>query len=304
MLLSQNQRSKKVSTYLFVIAGTLPTFSIVFVLHIFPVFQGMYTSLFRWSGLSQRKIFVGLDNYIRLLDDEIVWKALANDLYIVFFKILFTMSLALLFSGILAFSLRKWGKLFQGFFFFPNFLSVAIVAIIFSFVYNPSIGILNQFLKLIGMESLSSAWLGDPNTALNAVLFPTIWAAVGYQMIIIRAGIVSIPETFFEVARLEGASKMWQFFHIVLPLIRNVLKTCLALMVINTLNQTFIFVRVMTNGGPNYATEVLGTYMYFQAFENFKFGYGTAIAIINFILSITLTVLITKVMKREDVEYA
>lgn len=298
-------RTKTFSTYTFVILGILPAFAVAFVLHIYPVFQGVYTSLFRWSGLSQRKSFVGLYNYIRLFSDAIVWQSLLHDLYIVFFKMLFTMVLALFFAGFLNLSVRKSSRFFQGVFFFPNMLSMSIVAIIFTFVYSPSIGILNNLLKLAGLEHLTRAWLGDHRTALGAVLFPTIWAAVGYQMLIITAGMSTIPDSYLEMATLEGAGRIRQYFTIILPLMRNVIKTCLSLIVINTLNQTFIFVRVMTRGGPNHATEVLGTYMYFQAFDNFKFGYGTTVAMLNFLLALILTALLTRLMKRrEEIEYA
>ena len=196
-------------------------------------------------------------------------------------------------------------EFFQGVYFFPNMLSMSIVAIIFTFVYDPSIGILNNLLSGLGLDHLTRAWLGDHRTALPAVLFPTIWAAVGYQMLIITAGMSTIPDSYLEMAILEGAGKIRQFFTIILPLIRNVLKTCLSLIVINTLNQTFIFVRVMTRGGPNHGTEVLGTYMYFQAFDNFKFGYGTTVAMLNFLLALILTALVTRLMRRrEEIEYA
>ena len=298
-------RTKQFTTYAFVALGILPAFTVAFILHIYPIFQGIYISLFRWSGLSQRKTFIGLSNYIRLFSDDIVWQALLHDLYIVFFKMLFTMTLALFFSGFLNLSLRKYSKFFQGVFFFPNMLAVPIVAIIFAFVYSPTFGILNSILRALGLEHLTRAWLGDHRTALPAVLFPTIWAAVGYQMLIISAGISTIPESYLEMAILEGVGRIRLFFTIILPLLRNVIKTCLSLMIINTLNETFIFVRVMTRGGPNYGTEVLGTYMYFQAFDNFKFGYGTTVAMMNFLLALVLTVLVTRLMRlREEIEYA
>lgn len=298
-------RTKTFTTYAFITLGILPAFAVAFLLHIYPVFQGIYTSLFRWSGLSQRKTFVALYNYGRLFSDAIVWQSLLHDLYIVFFKMLFTMFLALFLAGFLTLSMRKSGKFFQGVYFFPNMLSMSIVAIIFTFVYDPSIGILNNLLSGLGLDHLTRAWLGDHRTALPAVLFPTIWAAVGYQMLIITAGMSTIPDSYLEMAILEGAGKIRQFFTIILPLIRNVLKTCLSLIVINTLNQTFIFVRVMTRGGPNHGTEVLGTYMYFQAFDNFKFGYGTTVAMLNFLLALILTALVTRLMRRrEEIEYA
>jgi N-acetylglucosamine transport system permease protein len=289
---------------IFVIAGMAPAVIISFWLHIYPVFQGLYISLFRWSGLSPKKNFVGLENYRKLLSDSIVWLSLGHDLYIVLFKSLITISMALFFSIVLFYVSKRKQKIFQGIFFFPNILSVAIVGIIFTFVYNPSIGILNTVLEQLNLEHLTRPWLGDPNTALNAVLFPSIWAAVGYQMLLISAGMAALPGVYFEVCLLEGASKFQQFIYIIFPLLRNVLKTCLSLLVINTLNQTFIFIRVMTNGGPNHSTEVLGTYMYYQAFENFKFGYGTSIAVINFFLALILTFAVTKLLKKEGLEYA
>ncbi len=286
------------------IIGLGPALAISLFLHIFPVFQGIYISFFQWSGLSQRKLFTGLDNYVRLLSDQIVWQSLSHDLTIVVVKIILTMTLALLFSGMLFLGFRKGAKLFQGIIFFPNILSISIVAIIFQFIYNPSIGILNGLLRMAGLDRLTHAWIGDPSTALGSVIFATIWASVGYQMLIISAGMSNIPRSLLEMAEMEGAGKIRQFFTIVIPLMKNVLKTCLSLMVINTLNDTFVFIRILTRGGPNHGTEVLGTYMYFQAFDNFKFGYGTAVAILNFLLALILTAVLSRVLRQEAIEYA
>ncbi|HUX20827.1 MAG TPA: sugar ABC transporter permease [Spirochaetia bacterium] len=296
--------SKRRSASLFVAIGLGPALALSLLLHIFPVFQGIYISFFQWSGLSQRKIFTGFGNYLRLLSDQIVWQSLSHDLTIVAVKIVVTMSLALLFSGMLFLGFRRGTKLFQGIIFFPNILSISIVAIIFEFIYNPSVGILNGLLRLVGLNSLTHAWIGDPGTALASVIFATVWASVGYQMIIIGAGMSNIPRSLLEMAEMEGAGKIRQFFTIVIPLMKNVLKTCFSLMVINTLNDTFVFIRILTKGGPNHGTEVLGTYMYFQAFDNFKFGYGTSVAVVNFLLALVLTALLSRLMKQEAVEYA
>lgn len=292
----------KGSKTFFVWAGLLPAVLLAGWLHIWPVLQGLYISMFRWSGLSAKRSFIGLDNFKRMLSDEIVWMSLGHDIYIVFFKAVFTILLALCFSGILYLSLPKTQKAFSGIFFFPNILSVAIVAIIFTFIYNPSIGLLNTLVEAVG--GTPRAWLGDYDTALPSILFPTIWGAVGYQMLLINAAMTSIPKVYSEVALLEGASKIQEFFKIVLPLIKGVLKTCLSLNIINTLNETFIFIRVMTNGGPNNRTQVLGSYMYYQAFENYKYGYATSVAVVNFLLAIALTLLVAKFLKHEDMSYA
>ncbi len=302
--LIRGRRGKNPEIIAFVIAGFTPAVVISFWLHIYPVFQGLFISLFSWSGLSPKKTFTGFSNYKVLFSDSVMWQALGHDLYFVFFKALLTMGLALLFSILLFHSSFRRKKFFQGVFFFPNILSVAIVGIVFIFVYNPSIGILNAVLSRAGLENWTRAWLGDPSTALNAVLFPSIWAAVGYQMLLINAGMASLPSVYFEVSILEGASRFQEFVYIIFPLLRNVLKTCLSLLIINTLNETFIFIRVLTNGGPNHATEVLGTYMYYQAFENFKFGYGTTVAVMNFALALVLTFVVSKLLKKEGLEYA
>jgi N-acetylglucosamine transport system permease protein len=298
------QSTSRRAAALFMAVGLAPALALAFLFHILPVFQGIYTSFFQWSGLSQRKSFIGFDNYARLLADQIVWQALLHDVTIVAVKIAATMTLALLFSGLLFLGFRKGAKLFQGIIFFPNVLSISIVAIIFQFIYNPSIGVLNSLLRLSGLDALTHAWVGDPATALPSVIFATVWASVGYQMLIISAGMSSIPRSMLEMAEMEGAGKVRQFFGIIVPLMRNVLATCLSLMVINTLNDTFVFIRILTNGGPNHGTEVLGTYMYFQAFENFKFGYGTAVAMLNFLLALVLTAVLSRLMKQEVIEYA
>ena len=302
--LSKGNAINRKDMILFIILGLSPALIISIWLHIYPVFHGLGISFFRWSGLSANKMFIGLKNYRQLLSDPIVWLALKHDLYIIFFKSLATMTMAMLVSMILFYSGVRWRRVFQGIFFFPNILSVAIVSILFSFIYNPSIGLLNALLELFGLEQFTRSWLGESSTALNAILFPTIWGAVGYQMLLISAGLNAIPRIYFEVGRLEGISALQNFIYIIFPLLRNVLKTCISLLIINTLNDTFIFIKVMTGGGPNNATQVLGTYMYYQAFENYRFGYGTTIAVANFILALVLTFVVTRLMKKEDLDYA
>lgn len=289
--------TRDVNRTAFVVLAILPAFALSFGFHIFPVFQGLYTSFFSWSGLSQRRSFVGLQNFERLFSDPIVLTAIGNDIYLLVVKVIITMGMALGIGGMLLLRFRRLEKPVQAVFFFPNLLSVAIVAIIFRFVFNPSIGILNGLLSAVGLESLAQPWLGRPGTALNAILFSALWASIGYQLLIVTAGTKQIPRTLLEAAYMDGAGNFTVFFRVVLPLMRGVIRTSLILMVINTLNETFVFIRIMTGGGPSHSTEVLGTYMYFQAFDNFRFGYGTAVASINFVLALVLALILTKVVR-------
>lgn len=168
-------------------------------------------------------------------------------------------------------------------------------------IYNPDYGLLNSFLKSIGLGNMAKAWLADPTTALGASFVPTLWQYVGYHMLLMYAAIKSIPTDIYEAAKLDGASGIQMAFRITIPLIKPMLKVCVTFSVIGAL-KIFDLVYVLTNGGPNHASEVPSTLLVNNIFVRSMYGYGSAIAIFIIIECLVFTGIIQKFFKTDDVE--
>ncbi|HUV05733.1 MAG TPA: sugar ABC transporter permease [Armatimonadota bacterium] len=269
---------------------------------LFPMAQAFYVSLFRWRGLSLNKEFVGLGNFRQLfLGDPVFWTAFRHNLFFLTASLLVIVPLALFFASALA---RRVGgsQTYRAVYLFPNMISIVAVAVLWSFVYHPSFGILNGLLKSTGFEELTRGWLGEPGTALPAIVATSIWYSLGFYIVLFLAGIQSIPTSFYEAALIDGASHWQSFRHVTIPLLWEILKLAVVYLVINTLN-IFGLVWVMTEGGPGNHTEVMLTYLYRLAFEESNFGYATAVGVFAFLLIFASSLALMRLMKREVVEY-
>ena len=269
---------------------------------IFPMMQAFYIALFRWRGLSENKDFVGLQNFRGLLfDDPIFWMALKHNLAFLVVSLIVVIPLALFFAFVL--SRRVAGaNSYRAVYLFPNMISVVAVAVLWSFVYNVNFGLLNAFLNGMGLEELAVGWLGEPNTALPAIIATSIWYSLGFYVVLFLAGIQSIPPSFYEAASIDGASHFQLFRHITIPLLWEILKLGIVYLIIHTLN-IFGLVWVMTEGGPSNHTDTMLTYLYRLAFTESNFGYATALGVVVFILIFGIALISLRLMKREVVEY-
>lgn len=297
MVQSKGQRN------LFILFCIVPTFLMFAVFTLYPLFSGLYYSFFDWSGSSNVKTFIGIDNYIRLLQDDVIPKTIIHDYFLVATKVLGIMVLALFFAVALTQLKIKEAPFYRIIFFFPNIMSVVIIGILWMFIYNPSLGLINSGLEMIGLEQFAKPWLGDETWALPSIVLPSIWAGIGLFMLMLMGGIANVSKSFYEAAEIDGATEWQQFWKVTVPLIWPQIKISVLYIVITTLNGSFILVQVMTGGGPNNATHVMGSYLYQQAFVHFNFGYGATIGVMILVLSL-LTVFIFQIfMKRDKVEY-
>lgn len=269
----------------------LPPIILYLIFVVYPTINVFTTSMYSWSGLSQNKKFIFLDNFKTLLNDEKFWMAFKNTLFLLGVCTIITMFLALFFAATLTQSKLKEKNFYRIVFFFPNVLSVVVIGVLFKNIYEPNTGIFNAFLKLIGLEGHTHAWLGESGTVLWAIAIAMVWQAVGYYMVMYMAGMDGISAEIYEAADIDGANKVIQFFKITIPMIWSIMRVTLVFFIVSTLNMSFLFVNVMTNGGPNGKSEVLLTYMYRQAFTNANFGYAMAVAVIIFIFSFTLAII-------------
>lgn len=278
----------------------LPALALYALFVIYPTFNVFCTSMYQWSGLSKQKTFIGFENFIRLFNDTKFWTALQNTIFLLIFCTAITMILALFFAAALTQSKLKEKNFYRVLFFFPNVLSIVVIGVLFSNIYEPNMGILNSLLRGIGLNHLAQPWLGSGKTVLWAIGVAMIWQAVGYYMVMYMAGMDGISPELYEAADIDGASKFVQFFKITIPMIWGILRVTLVFFITSTLNMSFLFVNVMTDGAPNGSSEVLLTYMYRQAFTNANFGYAMAIAVIIFIVAFALAIISNILTKKND----
>ena len=286
--------------YSLIIPFLTPALLLYGVFVLYPYSQAMYIAFTKWRGLRKEPSFVGLKNFKKLIEDDHFWNALLhNGIYLTVLPIL-TLSFALFLAFMISRKVR-FSNFYRVTFFFPQVMSVVAIGILWSFVYHPTIGILNSFLKAIGIAS-PPAWLGDPQTALIAIIAVTVWQAVGFYMVLFMAGMQSIPESFYEAAAIDGATSVIMFFKITLPLLWETMRTASVYICIGALNM-FGITYTMTQGGPDRATDVLATLLYEEAFTNSKFGYSTAIAMTLFVIVMAVSFLLMALSRRDVIEY-
>ena len=295
----KNSKSKK----LFIGLSVIPAVILFFIFMIMPTISVFWMSLFKWGGLSNNKKFVGLNNFIILFKDEKFIKSFQNTLFLIVFVSIVTLILAIALAAILIRKDIKFNNFFRIVFYLPNILSVVVISAIFSAILDPNQGIINATLSLFKLDNWQRMWLGDPKTVVWCISIAMIWQAVGYYMVMYMSAMSSVPESLYEAADLEGASKIHQFFSITLPLVWGTVRTTLTFFIISCINLSFLFVKVMTSGGPDGASETVLGYMYKQAYGNSSYGYGMAIGVVIFLFSFGLSLILSKITEREVIEY-
>jgi len=277
----------------------LPAIVLFLIFVVYPIFQSIYYSLFNWKGFGPAEDFVGLDNFINILSDQVFLKALKNGLLIILFSLVFQLPLSLGLAVLVGRDLP--GRVFfRTVFFMPYVLSEVITALMWLFLYNPDPerGFLNAILVLLpGGEAQS--WLANTDIVMAAVFAAITWKYFGFHMLLYLTGLQNIPQEIEEAARIDGASSLQNFFYITLPLLTSTIRTSVYLSVLGSIQQ-FILVWIMTKGGPVNASETLATYMYRFGFVRFQLGYGSAVAIYMFVLCLTFSLIYQRLMRRPD----
>ncbi len=254
---------------------------------LFPLAASFVLSFTEWSPLRAADLKpVGLSNYARALSEPRFWGALKNTLVFVVGTIPVTTTAALFLALLVQRQLpaRSW---FRAAFFVPSIVSIVVIALIFKNFYAPY-GSLNALLALAGIEGRS--WLLDRGWALPAIMAMSVWASVGYYMLLYLAALEAIPESLYEAAAMDGAGFWGRLWHVTLPSLKPM---TLFIVVINTIRsfQIFVEVFVMTQGGPLFATETVVLYLYEQAFHHFEMGYASAVAYLLFVIILLLSLL-------------
>ena len=272
--------------------------ALIFLLFVYiPIIENVFFSLFEWSSFQPEKTFIGLENYIDLFHDPVFFTALRNNVLYAVISLICQVGGGLILAAMLEDRLvRKWSPFFRTVFFLPVVISMTVIALLFDFIYNPEIGLLNQLLEAVGLDELTRAWLGDENTAMLSVIFVSQWQSVGYIAMLYIVSIQSIPAELYESAQLDGAGKIQQFFHITVPQTKEMSFVA----VVMTLTGAFTVFNepyILTGGGPGNASEVLSTFLYKSAFTKDMMGYASAIATVVLLLTLALSLIQMKFFK-------
>lgn len=288
----------------FVFVCLAPAVILFVIFMIVPTFDVFRMSLYKWGGYTAEKTFVGLQNFSKLFQSDKFYQAFQNTVLLIVVVTIITFAFSLTFASLLSREKLKGQNFLRVIFYIPNILSVVVISAIFSAIYDPNSGLLNSLLSLFrGADAEPILWLGNQNIVIFSIVGAMIWQAIGYYMVMYMASMANIPESLYEAAGLEGAGRFHQFFTITIPLIWTNIRTTLTFFIISTINMSFLFVRAMTNGGPDGTTEVFLSYVYKEAYTNSSYGYGMAISVVVFIFSFALAAILNAVTKREDLEF-
>ncbi len=264
----------------------LPHFLLFFIFFVVPVGWGMYLSLFEYNVFSQT--FIWFDNYKEIFSDQLFLKSLANTFLYTFGVVPLWLGKALLVT-VLIYPFRKSVRtLFKAAFYLPHISSSVIIAMIWLWVFNPNFGLLNYFLQTIGLDPI--VWLGNKATAMPALIMMQVIMGGGSTIVLLSAAMSSIPEYYFEAAKLEGANTWQVFTRITVPLLKP---TLLYAMVMGTIAnfQTFSNIYIMTQGGPEFSTSTVAYQVYETAFQNYNLGLASAMSMVMFVILVGLAII-------------
>ena len=285
----------------FLVLCVAPATILFFIFMIVPTLNVFRMSLYERGAYSPTETFVGLSNFKALLNDTLFIRSMQNTILLVVVVTMVTFAFALIFASILTHENVKGKNLFRVIFYIPNILSVVVISGIFSAIYKPENGMLNSIISMFAGKTVTVLWKDAP-LVMVSIIIAMIWQAIGYYMVMYMASMASVPESLYESASLDGAGRMRQFYQITIPLIWTNIRTTLTFFIISTINMAFLFVKAMTSGGPNGASEVALSYMYGQK-DAGLYGYSMAIGVVIFLFSFLLSALVNHATKREPLEF-
>jgi len=269
-----------------------------------PIFLGIYTSLFKWNGFGglPPKNFVGLDNFKRLLTDEVFIGDLERGLILVALSVTVQLPVALGLALLLNQKIR-FRRLYRLVFFAPYVLSEVITGVLFTMVFSPNAGLVNKILAAFGFGDTAQTWLSEPDSVLYAVFFVISWKYFGFHMILYLAGRQAIPNELTEAAMVDGAGTWDVFRRITLPLLGPTIRISIFLSIIGAI-QLFDMVWVLTGGGPIHGSETMAVTMFQYGFRRYEVGYASAISVAMFLISLVFALFYQRFVLRRDIEGA
>lgn len=278
-----------------------PAFLIFTVAILGPILATFALSLTDWNGFSTPS-FVGFENFTRAFEDKIYVSAYWHAGFYIFVTLFLEVVVGLLLAGLV--SAKRNTTFYRVAFFTPVMLPLVVISVLWSFLLNPDMGILNKILGDLGLESWQRIWLGDQSTALLSISVISGWIFAGFYMAIFYAGFQRIPSTIIESARLDGASEWQLLYKIKVPMVKNIIEVAILLCFTGGI-QIFDLVYVLTNGGPYETTQFPTTYMVRVVFRDQQMGYGSALAVILTLVVVGVGLIYNKFRTKDDlvVEY-
>lgn len=271
---SRRRKSAAIVPYLYI----APTVGSALVFVIYPFLSNFSFSLFQWDGFGA-KVFIGLKNFIDLASDERFIRAFQTNLVYFFFTVIVSILLGLAISSLIARGRLRGVRFFQSVYFIPQVVAAIALGTIFRWIYAPLFGVINHFLRIVGLEHLQRPWLGNPETATVAVAIIGTWAWLGFCIIVYVAGIQKIDENLYEASLLDGAKALQQFWYITLPDLRFEVVVTLIMATVHSLGSYIFAVTLVTTGGA-YGTRPIALYAYQAAFVEGRVGYASAVVIV------------------------
>lgn len=289
--------SKKTRFNFILYSLLLPGILFYFFILVLPEITSLPFSLYKWSGISNA-LFIGLKNFKFLFKDVIFYKSLINSIIL----IVECNTILLVVGFILAVLLRRrfiGNDIFKTIIFLPIVIAPMLAALTWRFMLDPDLGLINNVLKKIHLDFLALKWIGSGYLSVFAIGIVLCWCTLGVDVVIMLAGARGIPEDFFEVAEIDGASSFKKAVFITLPMIREQIFICI---VLNTMGafKVFEIVYYLTAGGPAHKTELLSTYMYKVGFGNYNYGYGSAISVITIIIGLLLAFITLRLIREKN----
>lgn len=274
---------RKLTPYIFL----SPILIGMLVLSVGPILVSFIASFTQWDIVSPPQ-WIGAGNYKEIVSSDLFWQVLRNTFYYVALAVPLTIILSLLLAIAVNRKLKGIG-LFRTVYFLPVVTSMVAVAIVWGWLYNPEYGLINYALRSwFGVQG--PAWLRDPNWAMPAMIIVGVWKALGYNMMIFLAGLQSVPDEYYEAARLDGANTRQRFFSITLPMLTPTIFFVLVVTLIGSF-QVFEQTYILTRGGPANATLTISYFIFQNAFQFFRMGYASALAYVLFAIVFVLTLI-------------
>ena len=294
--------NKLLSNKLTIAGFILPTLLLYLLVAIVPLFITGYYSLFDYNGFNSivpSTDFVGMTNYIRMFtDDPAFMKSLINTLILIVGSLFIQLPVAFFLANLLAKGVPG-EKAFRTIYFIPVVISASVIGKLFYYVFSSDIGMVNAIVRWFGVADFHFNWMTNPKTAFLCVAFAAIWQYVGYHMIILYAGIKSISPDYYEAAMIDGATGIKATWHITLPLLAPVIKTCVILATVGSV-QTYDIVQAMVGTGSHSGTQVPAILLWRNLFKGRLIGYGSAQAFFLVIVCLLLSYLITVIFKKPE----
>lgn len=293
--IEQVKKKIRIKSFYKGMAFLLPSIILFSVFLFYPMFRTIYLSFFLTKASGDTTVFVGIENYVNMFTSPIFLKSMKSTFLFVLYTVPTTVIISL-FLAVIANEKLKGIGFFRTIFSSTMGVSVAAASVFWLYLFNPTMGLLNQILDMFGIEAIG--WLTDPKWALLAVSATTIWMSVGFTFLVLLGGLQSIDSSLYESADIEGAGYLYKLRRITIPMLSPTLFFVITVTIINAF-QSFGQIDILTQGGPVNETNLLVYSIYREAFVNYKFGSASAQAIVLFILILLMTALQFKLGERK-----